>query len=85
MIRKLDLEFELNKTFGIDASVVKQFTTFLNELTKADDYHIKDENALNSQMLMRILMDFQEIETNYFKYKSFNTQKFAGVVGDDQS
>lgn len=82
-MKKLDFEYELNKTYEIDPAIIKQLSSFLGELTKADDYQIKEDTVINSIIMQRVLMDFQEVDANYHKYKTFITQRFPGVVNDD--
>jgi hypothetical protein len=45
---------------------------------------VKDDNILNSIILQRLLIDFAEIDTNYYKFRTFVAQKFPGVVAEDQ-
>lgn len=81
-IRTLDLEFELNKSFGIDPLVIKQLSIFLTELAKAEDYQLKEDTLVNSNILNRLLIDFAEIDSYYYKFKSAVISKFKGVVSE---
>lgn len=53
----------------MDIFIVKQFTSFLSDLSKSEDFHLKDENYLNSNLIMKLLQDFKDVDNCYFKYK----------------
>lgn len=83
MIKTLEFEYELNKNFDIEPEIAKQLSVFLSELTRADDYTLKEETLLNSLIVQRVLMDFQEVDSNYHKFKTHVTQRFPGVVNEE--
>lgn len=82
-IRKLDFEYYINKNFNIDATVVKQLSAFLGDLSKADDYQLKSDNVISGPILSRLLADFSEIDSQFFKYRGQVEMKFPGKNSDE--
>lgn len=63
--------------------MVKQLSAFLGDLSKAEDYQLKSDNVISGPILSKLLADFSEIDSHYFKYKAQIEAKFPGKTVDE--
>jgi hypothetical protein len=58
-------------------------TKFIVALSRNENYRLEDDTLLDIIVYLQILKDFDQVETQYYKYKTFIQSKFKNVIEDE--
>ena len=73
----------MNQKLGMDTTTIEFLMGFFEKLTISEDYELKNENLVNSNILNELLTNPESFGKYFFQYRTSIMQRYNQIIKED--